>query len=77
MQQNHICEKLQKKQEMLHDNTEGFEFELRVQFLTETSEMLADTENEFLQLERDPSNPRIVQSIFRLAQPLGDTLAVA
>jgi len=49
---------------------DDFEKELKVGFLEEASQLLADTEQCFLVLESDPSNAETINKIFRLAHSL-------
>lgn len=46
------------------------EYEIRRGFLSETSEMLEDTEADFLRLEENPSDKTIIERIFRLAHTI-------
>jgi two-component system, chemotaxis family, sensor kinase CheA len=46
---------------------DDFEKELKLGFLQEAQQLLADTEQCFLQLESDANNPSILEQIFRLA----------
>jgi hypothetical protein len=45
---------------------QDFERQLKDDFLVEASELIADTEALFLQLEKDPKNSPIVDKIFRI-----------
>ncbi|MGE3608220.1 MAG: Hpt domain-containing protein [Bacteriovoracaceae bacterium] len=50
-----------------------FELELKRDFLSEARELLQSTEQSFLELEKDPNNKTLVDSIFRFAHNLKGT----
>lgn len=50
-----------------------FESELQLEFLQEAKELIATTEQSFLQLEKDPSNKDLVDAISRFAHNLKGT----
>lgn len=49
---------------------DDFEKEIKAGFLEEASQLMADTEKCFLQLESEPQNPELLEQIFRLAHNL-------
>lgn len=51
-------------------NHDDFENELRTDFILEAREMLQETESAFLDLETDPTDPDIIDRIFRLAHTI-------
>jgi two-component system chemotaxis sensor kinase CheA len=52
---------------------DDFEIELKMDFLQEARDLLQNTEQSFLQLEADPTNKNLVDSIFRFAHNLKGT----
>lgn len=50
-----------------------FEIELKNDFLTEAKELLQNTEQSFLELEKDPTNKTLIDAIFRFAHNLKGT----
>ncbi|HRK03333.1 MAG TPA: Hpt domain-containing protein, partial [Oligoflexia bacterium] len=49
---------------------DDWEIELKAGFLEEASQAISDNEQNFLELEKDPSNTDLVDKIFRLAHNL-------
>ncbi|MCM2349202.1 MAG: chemotaxis protein CheA [Bacteriovoracaceae bacterium] len=52
---------------------DDFEIELKHDFLQEARELLQNTEQSFLELEKDPSNKTLIDAIFRFAHNLKGT----
>ena len=52
---------------------DDFEIELKHDFLQEAKELVENTEQSFLELERDPSNGALIDAIFRFAHNLKGT----
>ncbi len=52
---------------------DDFEIELKNDFLTEAKELLQNTEQSFLELEKDPTNKTLIDAIFRFAHNLKGT----
>lgn len=50
-----------------------FEIELKKDFLTEAKDLLSNTEQSFLELEKDPTNKTLIDAIFRFAHNLKGT----
>jgi two-component system chemotaxis sensor kinase CheA len=50
-----------------------FEIEIKNDFLTEAKELLQNTEQSFLELEKDPTNKTLIDAIFRFAHNLKGT----
>lgn len=50
-----------------------FEIELKNDFLTEAKDLLQNTEQSFLELEKDPTNKTLIDAIFRFAHNLKGT----
>ncbi len=49
---------------------DDFELEIKADFLVEAKDILADAESSFLELEKNPSSPEILDTILRLAHNL-------
>lgn len=52
---------------------DDFELELKMDFLQEARELLENTEQSFLTLEKDPTNTTLIDTIFRFAHNLKGT----
>src|SRR5690606_19203851 len=50
-----------------------FELEIKRDFLQEAKELMENTEQSFLELEKDPTNTTLLDSIFRFAHNLKGT----
>lgn len=56
---------------------DDFELEIKIDFLNEAKDLLDNTEQSFLELERDPGNRSLIEAIFRFAHNLkGSSRAV-